>query len=88
MSKKSKIRCGGLIYLLSFVLVLGLVLTSVAKAADPELVGWWKLNEGSGKTAIDSSGNGFDIPLQNSRWEKGLFGGAVHFRGEGEGRLA
>jgi len=87
MSKKSKIRCGGLIYLLSFVLVLGLVLTSVAKAADPDLVGWWKLNEGSGNTAIDSSGNGFDIPLQNSRWENGLFGGAVHFRGEGEGRL-
>ncbi len=61
MSKK-------VIYLISFVLVLGLVLTSVAKAADPDLVGWWKLNEGSGNTAIDSSGYGFDIPLQNNMW--------------------
>ncbi len=87
MCRKTKIRCGGLIYLLSFVLVLGLVLTSVAKAADADLVGWWKLNAGSGNTAIDSSGNGFDIPLQNIRWENGLFGGAVHFRGEGEGRV-
>ena len=35
--------------------VLGLALTSVSQAA---LVGYWKLNEGSGITVADSSGNG------------------------------
>ena len=80
MSKK-------LIYMISFVLVLGLVVTGIAKAADPDIIGWWKLDEGSGDTAIDSSGNGFDITLQNSMWEDGLFGGAVHFRGVGYGNI-
>ncbi len=74
------------ICLVSFVLLLGLVLTSVAEAVDPDLFGWWKLDEGSGDTASDSSGNGFDIALQNTTWENGLFGGAVHFRGEGQGQ--
>ncbi|HUU20121.1 MAG TPA: LamG domain-containing protein, partial [Sedimentisphaerales bacterium] len=76
-----------LIYMISFVLVLGLVVTGIAKAADPDIIGWWKLDEGSGDTAIDSSGNGFDITLQNSMWEDGLFGGAVHFRGVGYGSI-
>ena len=79
--------CRKLIYLISFVLVLGLVVTGIAKAADPDIIGWWKLDEGSGDTAIDSSGNGFDITLQNSMWEDGLFGGAVHFRGVGYGNI-
>ena len=76
-----------LIYMISFVLVLGLVVTGIAKAADPDIIGWWKLDEGSGDTAIDSSGNGSDITLQNSMWEDGLFGGAVHFRGVGYGSI-
>ena len=76
-----------LIRLVCFVLVLGMVITSGANAADPDLVGWWKLDEGSGDTAIDSSGNGFDIPLQNHTWGNGVFGGAVHFPGEGQGQL-
>jgi len=76
-----------LIYMISFVLVLGLVVTGIAKAADPDIIGWWKLDEGSGDTAIDSSGNGSDITLQNSMWEDGLFGGAVHFRGMGYGSI-
>ncbi len=56
--------CKKLIYLTSFVLVLGLVLTSVAEAAvDPDLVAWWKFNDGSGTTTKDSSGNGNDADL-------------------------
>ena len=53
----------------------------------PNLIGWWKF-DGSGTTAIDSSGNGFDIPLHNTRkttWEDGVFGGALHFHGVGYG---
>ena len=40
---------------MSLVLVLGLGLTSTAKA---DLAGWWKLDEGSGTTASDASGKG------------------------------
>ena len=46
--------CRKLIYLCSFVLVLSLILASMAEAADPNLVGWWKLDG----DVLDSSGNG------------------------------
>ena len=75
-----------LICLVCFVLVLGTLITSGANAADPNLVGWWKFDEGSGDIAIDSSGNGFDIPLQDNLWADGMFGGAVHFPGQGQGQ--
>ena len=55
-----------LIYLVSFILVLNLALVSGAKAADPNLVGMWPLNEGSGDTAIDLSGNGNDGTINNA----------------------
>jgi len=48
--------CKRLIYLISFVLVLGLVPTSVAQDTDPSLVGWWKFEEASG-TLYDQSDN-------------------------------
>jgi hypothetical protein len=45
----------------SVILVLSLVLTCAASATDPNidpnLVGWWKFDEGSGTIAIDSSGH-------------------------------
>jgi hypothetical protein len=75
MSKK-------LIYLFSVVLVLGLVLTGPAKG---ELVGWWKLDEGSGTTAYDSSGNGFDGTLTgDTKWVAGKYGAAVEVDGDGD----
>jgi len=54
-----------LICLVSFVLVLSLVLTSVAAAADADLIGWWRLDEGSGDTAIDLSASGNDGTINN-----------------------
>jgi len=45
-----------LFFLMSFVLVLGLVLTNTAEAAS--LVGCGMLDEDSATTATDSSGNG------------------------------
>ena len=50
--------CKKVIYLSCFVLVLGLASMNEAKAQDPNLVGWWKLDETSGITAADSSGMG------------------------------
>jgi len=72
MSKK-------LIYLVCFVLVLSVALTSAAKA---ELVGWWRLDEGSGTIATDLSGYGNDGTLQSEpQWVNGKFGKALQFDG-------
>jgi len=68
-----------LIYLFSFILVLSVVLTNVAKA---DLVGWWRFNEGSGDTASDTSGNNHDGTLLGTpEWVSGPegFGGALAF---------
>jgi len=76
--------CKKLICLVSFILVL-----SVASIADADLVGHWKLDEGSGTTAFDSSGNGndgtlLDNPdLENPTWIPGIRVGAMEFHGAG-----
>ena len=66
---------------ISFILVLDLVLTSVAEAVDPSLVGWWKFDEGSGSTAADSSGNGNHGFITGAVWTKGKTGQALDFDG-------
>jgi len=76
-----------LICLVCFALLLGMAITNQAKSQDENLVGWWKFDEGSGDTATDSSGNGFDIPLVDNLWADGVFGGAVVFPGQGQGQL-
>jgi len=70
--------CKKLIYLVSFVLVLGLV-----NSASADLVGRWKFDEGSGTIAYDSSGNGNDGTLQGDpQWVAGIIGsGALSFDG-------
>jgi hypothetical protein len=68
-----------MIFLVCFALVLGLVLTSTAQA---DLVGWWRLDEGSGTTASDSSGNGNDGTFVGSpQWTDGKVNGALEFDG-------
>jgi len=47
----------------TFVCMLGF-----AHEARGGLVGWWKLDEGSGQTAADSSGNGLDGTLTDAAW--------------------
>jgi len=75
MSKKSKIRCGGLIYFVSFVLVLNLVLASAVKA---DLIGWWRFND----DFLDSSGLGNDgIPKGNPTFVEGYVGFALELDG-------
>ncbi|RKX45773.1 MAG: hypothetical protein DRP64_04205, partial [Verrucomicrobia bacterium] len=44
--------------------------------------GWWKLDEGSGATAVDSSGNGYNGTIVGSpSWSPGKFGQAIDFDG-------
>jgi hypothetical protein len=53
------------------------------EAGDPNLMGWWKFDEGSWTTARDSSGNGNDGTLQgNPQWVAGKIGGALEFDGD------
>jgi hypothetical protein len=69
--------CRRFFYLIS---VLGLILVSTANA---ELVGWWKLDDGSGTTAIDSSGNGNDgVFVGEPQWVDGWLEGALEFDGD------
>src|SRR4030042_1681906 len=71
-----------LFYLVSFVLVLSVSLTSVARAADPDLVGWWRFDDGSGTTVTDFSGYGNNGTLRGDpQWVTGKLGKALEFDG-------
>ena len=66
--------------LICLVAVLG-----AAGSASADLVGWWKLDDGSGLTAIDSSGNDNDGTLQGGAlWAVGKNAGAVELDGVGD----
>lgn len=68
-----------LIYLLCCLVVL-----STARAALGDLVGYWKLDEGSGTKAADSSGKGNNGTLMNKpTWIPGVQGSALEFHGLG-----
>ncbi|MFH1883550.1 MAG: LamG domain-containing protein, partial [Planctomycetota bacterium] len=70
--------CKKMIFLISFVLVLGLV-SSVSAG----LVAHWQFDDGAGTTAVDSSGNGHDgTLLGDPEWVEGHGGGgALSFDG-------
>ncbi len=74
-----------LIYLTCFGLMLGLIQTNSANAADPNLVGWWMFDETSGTLAADSSGNGNDGALiGDPQWVVGWIDGALELDGDGD----
>lgn len=63
--------------LVSCVVVLALV-----GGASADLVGHWRLDDGSGTVAVDSSGNGHDGALiGNPQWGEGLYNGGLQFAG-------
>ncbi len=72
--------CRKLFYAISIALVV-----SLAGSARAELVAHWRLEDGSGTTAIDSSANGNDGTLNGDpRWADGQIGGALDFDGNGD----
>jgi len=80
-------NCRKLFYPMFFVFVLGLVLSNTVEAVDPNLVGWWTLDDGSGTTALDSSDFGNDGTLAgNPQWVTGRLNGALEFDGTGDCR--
>jgi hypothetical protein len=70
-------------------LAFSILIAGVAGSAYADLVGHWKLNEGSGDTANDSSGYGNHGILQDNpdlpdpTWITGINGGAMEFHGTG-----
>ena len=51
-----------------------------------DLIGYWPLDEGSGTTAVDVSGNGHDGELiGDTSWTDGMFGGGLEFDGRRDG---
>src|SRR4030042_5738590 len=74
--------CGKLNYLICFVLLLALMGVSVAQEVDPNLVGWWKLDEGTGQLAYDETAYWNDGVLNGGPlWIDGRIGGALDFDG-------
>ncbi|MBP1964876.1 LamG-like jellyroll fold domain-containing protein [Paenibacillus aceris] len=80
--KKSFLSLTLVVAVLSGILGLGST-DSLATAAEnqAERVAHWKLDEGSGTTAADSSGNGNTGTLVNNPAWAGKFGGALSFTG-------
>ncbi|MFC1633351.1 LamG-like jellyroll fold domain-containing protein [Planctomycetota bacterium] len=69
----------------SFIFVLGLLLTGAGDKANAALVGWWKLDETSGIVARDASGNGHNGTLKGDpQWVAGQVDGALKLDGEGD----
>jgi len=67
---------------LTALVMVGLLLPGVARAGDSSLVGWWKLDDGSGTIAKDSSGNGSDGTLNGGAvWVEGVLDGALEIDG-------
>jgi hypothetical protein len=53
--------------------------------APPELLGHWKLDDGEGMVAVDSSGNGNDgVLVGDPQWVAGMLDGALDFDGDGD----
>ncbi|HUU20096.1 MAG TPA: LamG domain-containing protein [Sedimentisphaerales bacterium] len=56
----------------------------VIEIVDPNLVGWWKFDEGSGNSALDFSGHGNNGKLGGDpQWVEGVIGGALKLTGGG-----
>jgi hypothetical protein len=50
---------------------------------NPDLIGWWKFDEGSGNKAIDFSGYGNDATFgRDPDWIEGIIGGALYLDGD------
>lgn len=70
--------------LIRFIFVASSFLCSTVRAdITSDLIGYWKLDEQSGTTANDDSGNGFDGTTSDSpSWVSGLIGGGLEFTGD------
>jgi len=68
---------------LSFLMGVAGMASPALGQFDPQLVGWWTFDEGSGTVAHDGSGHGNDGTFVNDpQWVSGVIGGALEFAGD------
>jgi len=68
----------------TIVLLACLATLVPASTLDPNLVGWWRFDDGSGSAAIDSSGNErHGVLVDGPQWVTGVNKGALSFDGGG-----
>ena len=61
---------------------VAIAVSLIADTTRADLVVQWKFDEGSGTTAYDSSGNGYDGTLEGgATWADGRFGGGIELDG-------
>ncbi len=74
---------GRFTHLVVIVLTIGIAGTSLGDVVDPNLVGWWRFDEGTGTVAADSSGHALDgVLLNNPVWRNdGPRKGCLEFNG-------
>ncbi len=79
---------GRSIHFILMSLMLILIPTEAARAfdrGDPDLLGYWSLDEGSGTMTADLSPNGYNGTLNGGvSWTDGIYGGALHFDGSND----
>ncbi len=70
------------IFLVLFLCSFLITSLCIANPADDGLVGYWSFDEGTGKKAGDTSGNGHDGEFAGApKWVEGKFGSALEFDG-------
>ena len=68
--------------ILVFFSGISLAIFSKAQAATP--IAWWKMDDGTGTTTVDSSGNGYNATIYGATstlWTMGEMSGALSFNG-------
>jgi len=72
---------------LAYIILLAVAVCT--QAQDPDLLAWWKFDDGTGTIAVDSSGNGHDgVFIQDPEWVAGKFGSGLLFDGLGGERVS
>ena len=65
-----------------FIFLFVLLIVSVPAFGDPDLIGHWTLDDGSGTAAVDSAGTNDGVLVGGPEWRSpGLIGGSVAFDG-------
>ena len=82
---KEKLGTRGNLIMKQFVLgkLLVLILWNLIGIACPEIVAFWPMNEGKGKTVRDESDNKADLKLVGlTKWADGIRGSGLEFNGQ------
>jgi hypothetical protein len=74
-----------IVFMCFCLLIIGLITTNIsyAKVNAKSIMGMWLLDEGSGDTVKDTSGNGNHGTIITSKWTDGKLGKGIEFDGTG-----